>query len=80
MHILKTLREGLSKTKREVLAFVEIKVQFSHRHAELKVDGRTEKYSVGLEGIEKILGHIKAHIGFQGKKGWTRQNGTLEML
>jgi hypothetical protein len=80
MHILATLLEGPSKRKREVLAFVEIKVQASYRHAELKVDGCSEKYSVGLAEFEKIPGHTKAHIGFQGKKGRTQHNGTLEML
>jgi hypothetical protein len=80
MHILKTLRERLSKTKREVLAFVEIKVQISHRHAGLKVDGCTEKYSVGLGGIEKIPRATKAHSGLQGKKGRTQHNGALGML
>jgi hypothetical protein len=50
MHILETLREGPSKTKREILAFVEIKVQASRRHAGHKVDGCKEKYFVGLGG------------------------------
>jgi hypothetical protein len=51
MHIPATLWEGPSKTKREVLAFVKTKVQASHRPAEVKVDGCSEKYSVGLGGI-----------------------------
>ena len=66
--------------KKQVLAFVEIKVQASHRHAELKVDGCSEKHSVGLAEFEKFPGHTKAHISFQGKKGGTQHNGTLEML
>jgi len=36
--------------KKQVLAFVEIKVQASRRHAGHKVDGCKEKYFVGLGG------------------------------